>query len=64
MKSVSERLTAARTSKGSSIMDAAEACGISARALRDYEVGKRIPRDDIKTAMAGYYGERVQDLFF
>ena len=61
---VSERLVAARTSKGSSIMDAAEACGISARALQDYEVGKRIPRDDIKIALANYYGERVQDLFF
>ncbi|MBQ3802695.1 MAG: helix-turn-helix transcriptional regulator [Oscillospiraceae bacterium] len=64
MKSVSERLTAARISKGSSIVDTAEACGISVKALQDYEAGTRVPRDDIKIALANYYGERVQDLFF
>lgn len=64
MKSVSERLTDARTSKGSTIVDAAEACGISVRALQEYEAGTRVPRDDIKLALANYYGERVQDLFF
>ena len=64
MKSVSERLVDARTSKGSSIKEAAEACGTSEKAIMEYESGKRVPRDDIKIALADYYGERVSDLFF
>ncbi|WP_309087156.1 helix-turn-helix transcriptional regulator [Domibacillus sp.] len=37
---------------------------ISISALQMYENGKRIPRDEIKVKIAGYYGVTVQELFF
>lgn len=38
--------------------------GISPSALAMYEGGKRIPRDEIKLALANYYGVSIQALFF
>ena len=38
--------------------------GISFSALVMYEQGKRIPRDEVKMALANYYGVSVQSLFF
>lgn len=42
----------------------AKAVGISVSALGMYERGARIPRDPIKIALADYYGESVQSIFF
>ena len=42
----------------------AEAIGISISALSMYESGERVPRDDIKIALAEYYGTTVGALFF
>lgn len=42
----------------------AEAIDISISALSMYESGERIPRDDIKIALAEYYGTTVGALFF
>jgi transcriptional regulator with XRE-family HTH domain len=42
----------------------AEAVGISISALSMYESGERVPRDDIKIAIAEYYGTTVGTLFF
>lgn len=39
-------------------------CGISVSALAMYETGKRIPRDEVKVALAQYYRVSVGDLFF
>ena len=36
---------------------------ISLSALTMYELGNRIPRDEIKIALANYYGTSVQSLF-
>ena len=38
--------------------------GISVSALAMYENGQRNPRDDIKLALANYYGVSVASLFF
>ena len=38
--------------------------GISLSALAMYETGGRIPRDEIKVALARYYGTTVEDIFF
>jgi len=38
--------------------------GISESALRMYETGQRIPRDEIKLKIADYYGLSVQEIFF
>ncbi len=37
---------------------------ISVSALGMYERGKRIPRDEIKIALAKYYKTTVSDIFF
>ena len=37
---------------------------ISPSALRMYEAGLRVPRDDIKIRIAKFYGENVEDIFF
>lgn len=42
----------------------AEAVEISISALSMYESGERVPRDDIKIALAEYYGTTVGALFF
>lgn len=44
--------------------EAAKGIGISVSALTMYELGRRTPRDDIKIAIAKYYGRTVGWLFF
>ena len=41
----------------------AEDLGISTSALTMYEIGKRVPRDEIKVKIAKYYGVGI-DIFF
>ena len=42
----------------------AAAVGISTSAIAMYENGHRVPRDEIKIALAKYYGTTVGELFF
>lgn len=44
--------------------DVAKALNISVSALTMYESDKRRPRDDLKMAMADYFGKSVSYLFF
>lgn len=44
--------------------EVAEAIGITERALKSYELGDRVPRDDVKQRIANYYGMSVTYLFF
>ena len=45
-------------------VEVAKALGISVSALSMYELGERVPRDEIKEQMAKYYGLTVGFLFF
>ena len=47
-----------------SLQDVAESIGISKSALAMYEIGERIPRDEIKLKLARYYDVSVDALFF
>lgn len=38
--------------------------GISTSALGMYECGQRMPRDEIKIAIANYFDRTVQEIFF
>lgn len=38
--------------------------GISVSALAMYELGQRIPRDEIKLSLAHYYNTSVGELFY
>ena len=42
----------------------AAACGISKSALTMYELGARIPRDEIKVRLASYYNKTVGEIIF
>ena len=44
--------------------EVASTIGISVSALRMYESAERIPRDEVKLALAKYYQTSVQELFF
>lgn len=44
--------------------EVAAAVGISTSALAMYENGHRVPRDEIKMALARYFGVSVGYLFF
>lgn len=44
--------------------EAAAGIGITPRALKSYERGERVPRDDIKIKIAQYYGKSVKYIFF
>lgn len=59
---IAERLRALRGDK--SRTEVAEACGISISALTMYEIGERVPRDEVKTRLAKLYGKTVEEIFF
>lgn len=61
---VSARLREARKKKGCTADAVAKACGITANAVYMYENGYRVPRDEVKKALAQFYEIPVQDLFF
>lgn len=44
--------------------EVANAVNISLSALAMYETGARMPRDEIKVALAKYYSSSVQTIFF
>lgn len=64
MIAIAAKLVALRTKKGDTIAQAAKAMNISTSALGMYETGKRVPRDEVKVALASYYGVSIEDLFF
>ncbi len=61
-QTIAERLVAARGER--TRQEVASAVGISLSALSMYENGQRVPRDEIKVALANYYGKTVQELFY
>ena len=44
--------------------DVAHALNISENALFQYEMGARIPRDEVKWRISFYYNESIERLFF
>lgn len=59
---IGRRLTAMRGSRTQA--EAAKAIGVTPAALSQYESGARVPRDEIKIAIAKYYDTSVQNIFF
>jgi DNA-binding XRE family transcriptional regulator len=47
-----------------SLESVAKTIGISQKSLEDYEAGRRIPRDEVKSRLASHYGQSVRALFF
>ena len=61
-KKIAEKLVAMRGKKTQA--EVAKSIGISKSSLAMYETGQRVPRDEIKLALANYYGATIQDIFF
>ena len=61
-KTIGRRLTQLRGTR--TLETVAKAIGISQSALSMYETGNRIPRDEIKIAIAKFYEISVEELFF
>ena len=62
MSNYSEKLIKLRGDKSQTFV--AASVGISTSALAMYECGKRVPRDEIKIALARFFGTTVGELFF
>lgn len=61
-KEIGKRLRELRGYKPRKVV--AEDLGITERALMSYEIGERIPRDEVKIALSKYYKTPIQKLFF
>lgn len=57
-------IKAARMEKGFTEEQLAELAGVTPDAIRAYEAGDRVPRDEIKVKLAAALERPVQDLFF
>ena len=61
---ISAILRELREKKGETQQEVADALGISVSAVNAYENGERIPRDEVKIALARYFNKPVQKIFF
>lgn len=61
-KKIGERLSNLRKNKSQD--EVAKEVGISVSALSMYELGNRVPRDEIKVRLASYFGVTVEEIFF
>lgn len=61
---IAKRLRELRESKQVSREIVANTVGIAVSTLAMYELGERIPRDEIKIQLARYYDTTVDALFF
>ena len=59
-----ERLKELRMKKGESREEVAKAVGVSTSSICQYELGDKVPRDNIKMALAKHFGRTVQFIFF
>lgn len=59
-----EKLKRLRSAKGESQVEAAKELQISKSSYAAYEVGARVPRDDVKKRIAKHFDTCVQDIFF
>lgn len=63
-KAMGNKLRSLRKARNKTVVEVANACGISQSALTMYENGERVPRDEVKMRLANYYKRTVQTIFF
>ena len=61
-KEIGQRVRELRGKRG--FRSTAAQLGISSSSLAMYERGERIPRDEVKSKIAKFYGQTVQVIFF
>lgn len=64
METIGQKLKMLRTEKKKTLNEVAEAINISPSALSMYECDQRVPRDNIKIALADYYKKPIGKIFF
>lgn len=63
-KHIAKKLTELRKKKQKTQQEVASALGLSVSAIAMYEAGVRVPRDEVKLALAQYYQTSVGYIFF
>ncbi len=63
-KVIAKKLIELRQKKQKTQQEVANAVGISVSAIAMYEAGDRVPRDEVKLALAQYYKTSVGNIFF
>lgn len=61
---IAKKLTKLRQKKQKTQQEVASALGLSVSAIAMYEAGVRVPRDEVKLALAQYYQTTVGYIFF
>lgn len=61
---IAERLKKLRKLKGLTQYEVSQSIGVSLSAITNYELGTRIPRDEIKIRFANFYKVSVGSIFF
>lgn len=61
---IGNRLRELREKRGQSKRFVARQLGISYSALCSYEYGERIPGDEVKIKLSGFYGVPIEQLFY
>ena len=61
---IGSRIKGMRYERGETAEDLAKSIGVSPSAIAMYEIGQRIPRDEIKIKIAEHCGLPVEDIFF
>ena len=63
-ETIGQKLKSLRLDKKKTLNEVAEAINISPSALSMYECDQRVPRDNIKIALADYYKKPISKIFF
>ena len=63
-QSYADKLIELRKKKGVSRAEVAKAVGVTRSAIAMYEQGKRMPKDNIKTAISKYYSKSIGYIFY
>lgn len=59
-----QKLRRLREERKMTQQEVAEAIGVTAMAICQYETGERSPKDSVKMALANFYNTTVEALFF
>ena len=59
-----DKLVELRKKKGVSRAEVAKAVGVTRSAMSMYERGERVPRDNIKIALAKYFNKSINFIFY
>ena len=61
---IGKKLRNLRLAAGETIKETAIAVGVSESALRMYETGQRVPRDEVKESFGNHFKRSIEFLFY